>query len=122
MNIKERFQNLDKDSKSIIYCILVIVLIIGLFFVVDYFQTKNLLKNGVHTKAIISAKYYEINTDNDDTVSYSIRAYALIDEPEKTLNSYVKQASYNKYNVGDTVEMVYNKEDKDHAKLVEDIE
>jgi hypothetical protein len=55
-------------------------------------------------------------------VSYSIRAYALIDEPEKTLNSYVKQTSYNKYNVGDTVEMVYDNEDKDHAKLVEDIE
>ena len=116
--------NLSNDTKTIVYCILVIVVIIGLFFLAEYYKTQNLLKNGIRTNAIITNKYYEYDLDNKDTNSFSMRFkyYDIKTNHPEILNGYVSQKLFNKYSEYDTVKVVFEEEDKDHAKIIEDIE
>lgn len=120
----------EKNGRTIIIALSFIVLTLGICFLIDYFQTQSLLKNGIRVKAEVTAKFYEINRDNNDTTSYSFRLSVLPDTTnDKTiykipdrLQAYVKQKAFYKYIEGSIVNVVYDKEDLDHAKLVEEIE
>ena len=120
----------EKVGRTILIFIGVVVLLLGIIFSIDYFQTQNLLKNGIRAKAEVTNKYYELNTDSRDTSSYSFRLSVVPDTsngksiyqiPDR-LQAFVKQKSFHKYPEGSIVSVVYDKDDLDHAKLVEEIE
>ncbi len=121
---------MKKNNRTILLGVGFIILSLVAVFLIDYFQTQNLLKKGKSAKAEVTGKYYEVNTKNGDTSSYSFRLSVLPDTangktiskiPDR-LQAYVKQKSFNKYPEGSIVNVVYDKEDLDHAKLVEEIE
>ena len=107
----------------------IIVVVIGVF-VYDYFSTQSLLKNGTRSNAMITGKFYEIKTKSGDTTSYSFRMQVVPDLKSGklsipsivTINAYVKKENFNKYAEGATVKVVYENDDLDHARLVEEIE
>lgn len=117
------------EGKQILIAVIFIVVAIAGVFVYDYFETKALLKNGVRANATIVARYYEVS-DKKDTSSYSIRLQVIPDTSSNKLNSlsadilnaYVKKETFYKYAEGSVAKVVYMPEDKDHAKLVEEIE
>lgn len=117
------------EGKQILIAVIFIVVAIAGVFVYDYFETKALLKNGVRTNATIVARYYEVS-DKKDTSSYSIRLQVIPDTSSNKLNSlnadilnaYVKKETFYKYEEGSVAKVVYMPDDKDHAKLVEEIE
>ena len=117
-----------KNNRDIMICITVVVVAIGLMFLINYIQTRSLLKNGIRANATVTARYYEVS-DKGDTSSYSMRLRVVQDTSNQNsfgvgdvLNAYVQKASFDKYEEGAVVKVVYKKEDLDHAKLVEDIE
>lgn len=121
---------MKKNNRAILLAITFIILSLVAVFAIDCFQTKSLLKNGIKAKAKITGKYYEISNDNRDTSAYSFRMMVLPDTangkriykiPER-LQAFVKQKLFNKYVEGSIVNVVYDKDDLDHAKLVEEIE
>lgn len=121
---------MKKNNRTILLAITFIILSLVAVFAIDYFQTKSLLKNGIKAQARVTGKYYEISNDIRDTSAYSFRMMVLPDTangkqiyqiPER-LQAFVKKSSFNKYPEGSIVNVVYDKEDVDHAKLVEEIE
>jgi hypothetical protein len=118
---------MKKNNRTILLGIGFILISLFVVFLIDYFQTQNLLKKGIRAKAIITGKYYEIDLDKKDTTGYSMRFDVMSDAsggksiPDR-LQSFVKQKSFNKYHEGNIVNVVYFKDDLDHAKLVEEIE
>ena len=126
-HIEEKAEN---NIKLIVLFILGIAALVGSVFLIDYFEMQSLLKNGIRAKAEVTGKFYEINTDNNDTTSYSFRLSVLPDTangkldiklPDR-LQAIVKQKAFNTYHEGSIVNVVYDKADLDHAKLVEEIE
>jgi hypothetical protein len=121
---------MKKNNHTILLAITFIILSLLAVFAIDYFQTKSLLKNGIKAKAQITGKYYEISNDKRDTSAYSFRMVVLPDTANgkqifhiaDRLQAFVKQKFFNKYSEGSIVNVVYDKEDVDHAKLVEEIE
>lgn len=118
------------NTKLILGIIIGIIVLLGGIFAADYFQTQSLLKNGIRAKAEVTSKYYELNTDSRDTSYYFFRLSVVADTangksiyqiPER-LQAFVNQKSFNKYSEGSIVNVVYDKDDLDHAKLVEEIE
>lgn len=117
------------DGKQILIAVIFIVVAIVGFFVYDYFETKALLKNGIRSNAVITARYYEVS-DKNDTSSYSMRLQVVQDTSTQKgnflngvlLNAYVKKETFYKYVEGSIVKVVYNKDETDRAKLVEEIE
>lgn len=119
----------EKVWRTVIIFMGVIALLISVAFFIDYLQTQSLLKNGTKAKAQITGRYYEIS-NNRDTSAYSFRMTVVPDTtngqqiykiPER-LQAFVKQITFHKYSEGSIVNVVYNKDDEDHAKLVEEIE
>ncbi len=121
---------MDKNKRSILIGVCFIVVTIVAIFLIDCFQTANLLKSGTRAMAIVTAKYYEINVDNNDTTGYSMRLEVLRDSnldktqfvPFVRLEAFVKKGSFYKYNEGDKVKVVYYNDDTDHARLLEEIQ
>ena len=118
----------SKNNRTLIISITFVVFAIGLLFLINYVQTKNLLKNGVRANAMVTARYYEVS-DKGDTSSYSMRMKVVKDTGNKNgfyfgevLNAYVKKESFDKYEEGAFVKVVYKNDDLDHAKLLEEIE
>lgn len=117
------------DGKQILIAVIFIVVAIAGFFVYDYFETKALLKNGIRSNAVITARYYEVS-DKNDTSSYSMRLQVVQDTSTQKgnflngvlLNAYVKKETFYKYVEGSIVKVVYNQEETERAKLVEEIE
>ncbi|MBK6275475.1 MAG: hypothetical protein IPF58_12630 [Saprospirales bacterium] len=121
-------QSTKKNNRTLIISITFVVFAIGLLFLINYVQTKNLLKNGVRANAMVTARYYEVS-DKGDTSSYSMRMKVVKDTANKNgfyfgevLNAYVKKESFDKYEEGAFVKVVYKNDDLDHAKLLEEIE
>ena len=121
-------QSTKKNNRTLIISITFVVFAIGLLFLINYVQTKNLLKNGVRANAMVTARYYEVS-DKGDTSSYSMRMKVVKDTGNKNgfyfgevLNAYVKKESFDKYEEGAFVKVVYKNDDLDHAKLLEEIE
>lgn len=121
---------MDKNKRSILIGVCFIVIAIATVFLIDYFQTQNLLKNGIRTNAIITGKYCEIKLNSEDTTGYSMRFEAVSDTNENRsyffpvvrLGAFVKKEAFYKYNEGSTVKIVYYNDDLEHARLVEEIE
>lgn len=118
----------SKNNRTLIISITFVVFAIGLLFLINYVQTKNLLKNGVRANAMVTARYYEVS-DKGDTSSYSMRMKVVKDTGNKNgfyfgevLNAYVNKASFDKYEEGAVVKVVFKKDDLEHAKLLEEIE
>ena len=121
-------QSTKKNNRTLIISITFVVFAIGLLFLINYVQTKNLLKNGVRANAMVTARYYEVS-DKGDTSSYTMRMKVVKDTGNKNgfyfgevLNAYVKKESFDKYEEGAFVKVVYKNDDLDHAKLLEEIE
>lgn len=121
-------QSTKKNNRTLIISITFVVFAIGLLFLINYVQTKNLLKNGVRANAMVTARYYEVS-DKGDTSNYSMRMKVVKDTGNKNgfyfgevLNAYVKKESFDKYEEGAFVKVVYKNDDLDHAKLLEEIE
>lgn len=121
-------QSTKKNNRTLIISITFVVFAIGLLFLINYVQTKNLLKNGVRANAMVTARYYEVS-DKGDTSSYSMRMKVVKDTGNKNgfyfgevLNAYVNKASFDKYEEGAVVKVVFKKDDLEHAKLLEEIE
>ena len=121
-------QSTKKNNRTLIISITFVVFAIGLLFLINYVQTKNLLKNGVRANAMVTVRYYEVS-DKGDTSSYSMRMKVVKDTGNKNgfyfgevLNAYVKKESFDKYEEGAFVKVVYKNDDLDHAKLLEEIE
>ena len=121
-------QSTKKNNRTLIISITFVVFAIGLMFLINYVQTKNLLKNGVRANAMVTARYYEVS-DKGDTSNYSMRMKVVKDTGNKNgfyfgevLNAYVKKESFDKYEEGAFVKVVYKNDDLDHAKLLEEIE
>ena len=121
-------QSTKKNNRTLIISITFVVFAIGLLFLINYVQTKNLLKNGVRANAMVTARYYEVS-DKGDTSSYTMRMKVVKDTANKNgfyfgevLNAYVKKESFDKYEEGAFVKVVYKNDDLDHAKLLEEIE
>lgn len=121
-------QSTKKSNRTLIISITFVVFAIGLLFLINYVQTKNLLKNGVRANAMVTARYYEVS-DKGDTSSYSMRMKVVKDTGNKNgfyfgevLNAYVNKASFDKYEEGAFVKVVFKKDDLEHAKLLEEIE
>ncbi len=121
-------QSTKKNNRTLIISITFVVFAIGLLFLINYVQTKNLLKNGVRANAMVTARYYEVS-DKGDTSSYSMRMKVVQDTGNKNgfyfgevLNAYVNKASFDKYEEGVFVKVVFKKDDLEHAKLLEEIE
>ncbi len=121
-------QSTKKNNRTLIISITFVVFAIGLLFLINYVQTKNLLKNGVRANAMVTARYYEVS-DKGDTSSYSMRMKVVKDTGNKNgfyfgevLNAYVNKESFDKYEEGAFVKVVYKNDDLDHAKLLEEIE
>ena len=121
-------QSTKKNNRTLIISISFVVFAIGLMFLINYVQTKNLLKNGVRANAMVTARYYEVS-DKGDTSNYSMRMKVVKDTGNKNgfyfgevLNAYVKKESFDKYEEGAFVKVVYKNDDLDHAKLLEEIE
>lgn len=120
---------MEKNKRSIIIGIIFIVASLAAVFLIDYFQTKSLLKNGLRCNAVIMARYYEVSSKGD-TSSYSMRLRCVPDTSTNKgkftngdlVNAYVKKETFNKYGEGSIVKVVYNSDDLDHAKLIEEIE
>ena len=77
---------------------------------------------------MVTARYYEVS-DKGDTSSYSMRMKVVQDTGNKNgfyfgevLNAYVNKASFDKYEEGVFVKVVFKKDDLEHAKLLEEIE
>lgn len=120
---------MKKDTKIIIFGALFIVVGVAAMFLIDFVQTKNLLKNGTKASAQVISRYYEINRDTKDTTLYTLKLMVLPDTNSgrslvvgKQIQANVKQESFNKYVEGSIVKVVYDNEDLDHAKLIEEIE
>ena len=121
-------QSTKKNNRTLIISITFVVFAIGLLFLINYVQTKNLLKNGVRANAMVTARYYEVS-DKGDTSNYSMRMKVVKDTGNKNgfyfgevLNAYVNKASFDKHEEGAFVKVVYKNDDLDHAKLLEEIE
>jgi hypothetical protein len=120
---------MEKNTKQLIIGVSFVAVSIGVVFIIDYFQTQSLLKNGIRCNAVITGRFYEVSSKND-TSSYSMRLRAVPDTSTSkgsfingdVLNAYVDKEIFYKYGEGSIVKVVYDKEDLDHAKLVEEIE
>lgn len=120
---------MEKSNKSILIGTGVIVLSVAAIFLIDYFQTQSLLKNGIRTNGMITGRFYEVSSGKD-TSGYSIRLQTLSDTnvsqgsfaKRSLLNAYVKKETFYKHEEGSIVKVVYYPEDADHARLLEEIE
>ena len=121
---------MKKGKRELVIGIGFILLMLGIVFLIDYFQTQNLLRNGIHANATVTDRYFEINTDTKDTTSYSMRMTVIPDTMHSKnsfpfgdrLSAIVKKESFYKYSEGTIVKVAYKKNDLDHAKLIEEIE
>ncbi len=120
---------MEKNTKTIIIGTAFVIISISAVFLIDYVQTKNLLKNGTREKAVVMARYYEVNSKGD-TTSYSMKLRAVPDTSTckgsflngAQLKAFVKKESFYKCNEGSIVKVVYYKDDLERAKLIEEIE
>lgn len=117
-----------KNNRAIIVGVVFIAIFLLAIFIMDYFQKKDLLKNGIRANAMVTARYYEVS-DKGDTSNYSMRLTVVKDSSNisavsgnEILSAYVKKESFDKYEEGAIVKVVYKNDDKEHAKLVVDIE
>lgn len=121
---------MDKNKRSILIGVCFVAVGIATVFLIDYFQTQNLLKNGIRANAIITGKYYEIKVNSEDTTGYSMRFEVISDANENRsyfipvvkLGAFVKKEAFYKYDEGATAKLVYYNDDPEHARLVEEIE
>ena len=108
---------MEKNTKQLIMGISFVAISIGAVFIIDYFQTQNLLKNGTRCNAVITGRFYEVSSKND-TSSYSIRLRAVPDTSTSkgsflngdVLNAYVKKEIFYKYGEGSIVNLLYHKQ------------
>lgn len=120
---------MEKNNKTILIGVGLIALSIGAVFLIDYFQTKSLLENGIRSNALITGRFFEVSSNND-TSSYSMRLRVVPDTSTNkgsftngdVVNAYVKKETFYKHEEGSIVKVVYEKDDLDHAKLIEEIE
>lgn len=120
---------MDKSKKTIIFGSIFIALSISAVFIMDYFQTQNLLKNGIKEKAVVIGRFYEVSSKGD-TSGYSMRLRVVPDTSTNKgsflngdqVNAYVKKETFNKHEEGSIVKVVYYKDDLDHARILEELE
>ena len=120
---------MQNSKRSILIGIAFIGVLITAVFLIDYFQTKSLLENGTRCNAVIMERFYEVSS-RGDTSSYSIRLRCVPDTSTSKgkftngdlVSAYVKKETFYKYGEGSIVKVVYNSDDLDHAKLIEEIE
>jgi hypothetical protein len=118
---------MKKGKRDLILGVSFITIAIGTVFLIDYFNTQSLLKNGIRANAVITGRYFEVSSGKD-TSSYSMRLQTVPDTNSNkggltdAISAYVKKETFYKYSEGVVVKVVYKKDDRDHAKLVEEIE
>jgi len=120
---------MDKNKKNILIGVGFIVISILAVFLIDHFQTQNLLKNGTRCPAVVVSRFYEVSSDGD-TSGYSIRMRCVPDTSTSKgkftngdqIEAYVKKESFYKHEEGSIVKVVYYKDDLGHARILEEIE
>lgn len=129
LNTKHVDEKPENNGRMIMLFVLCIVALFGVVFLIDYFQTQSLLKNGIRSNALIMGRFFEVNSNND-TSSYSMRLRVVPDTGTNKggfmngglVSAYVNKETFYKYSEGTIVKVVYDPKDKDHAKVIEDIE
>ena len=80
-------------------------------------------------KHIKKFEFYRIERKREEIIKESVlqvndiyKVKSMIDIPQSLINAYVKKESFDKYEEGAFVKVVYKNDDLDHAKLLEEIE